>query len=68
MQMIPVVSTNVRAVGYEGGNLYVSFNSGGTYRYSGVPIGVYRELMSASSKGRYLHSFIKGRYPCARIS
>ena len=67
MQMIPVISTNIRAVGYEVGNLYVAFNSGGTYRYSGVPVVVYRELMTAASKGEYLHLFIKGRYPCVRI-
>lgn len=68
MHMTPVVSTNVRAIGYEGSDLYVAFNSGGTYRYSGVPVAVYNELMSASSKGKYLHLFIKGRYPYARIA
>lgn len=63
MNMIPVSSSNIASVGYENGTLYVAFNRGGLYAYSGVPESVYRGLMSASSHGSYLASHVKGVYP-----
>jgi KTSC domain len=68
MQMIPVASSDLAAVGYntETRKLIVQFHNG-TYEYSNVPENVYRGLMSASSKGRYLHQFIKNHYPYRRI-
>lgn len=67
MQMIPVSSSNLSAVGYEHQTLYVSFNSGGTYAYSGVPESVYRGLMSAGSHGSYFASHVKNVYPYRKI-
>ena len=67
MNMQPVSSSDLSSVCYEGGTLYIRFNSGGTYRYSGVPESVYRGLMSAPSHGRYFHANIKGCYPYARV-
>lgn len=67
MQMIPVSSSNLSSVGYERGTLYIAFNSGGLYSYSGVPESVYRELMAASSHGKYFAKYIKGIYPYRRI-
>lgn len=67
MNMIPVISSDLNAVGYENGILYIRFNSGGLYCYSGVPLNVFNSLLSAGSKGRYFHAFIKGRYPHRRI-
>lgn len=57
MNMIPVSSSNISSIGYQNRTLYVSFHSGGLYAYSGVPEAVYRELMSASSHGKYLPYF-----------
>ncbi len=65
--MIPVVSSDLSAVGYNGGVLVIRFHSGGTYQYSGVPESVYQGLMGAPSHGRYFHANIKGRYPYMRI-
>ncbi len=67
MNMTPVSSSNIASIGYENGTLYVSFNRGGLYAYSGVPEAVYRGLMSASSHGSYLASHVKGVYPYKRI-
>lgn len=67
MNMIPVSSSNISSIGYENNTLYVSFHSGGLYLYSGVPESVYRELMSASSHGKYLAAYVKNRYPYKRI-
>ena len=67
MNMIPVDSSDLSSVGYENGTLYIAFNSGGLYSYSGVPASVYSGLLSASSKGRYFHANIKNVYPYQRI-
>ncbi|WP_442904895.1 KTSC domain-containing protein [Gordonibacter sp.] len=67
MNMQPVSSSDLCSVGYDGGVLYVRFNSGGTYRYEGVSELVYRGLMSAPSHGKYFHANIKGIYPYERI-
>ena len=67
MNMIPVSSSNIASIGYENGTLYVAFNRGGLYAYSGVPESIYHVLMSASSHGSYLASHVKGIYPYRRI-
>ena len=67
MNMIPVSSSNIASIGYENGTLYVAFNRGGLYAYSGVPVSIYHGLMSASSQGSYLASHVKGIYPYRRI-
>ncbi|MGY8614973.1 KTSC domain-containing protein [Bacillus velezensis] len=68
MNLIPVNSSNLRAVGYEPQSevLRIVFKSG-TYDYFDVPKGVYDGLMSAPSKGRYHHAFIKNSYRYARV-
>ena len=66
-QMIPVQSTNVNSVGHDGQNLFVKFNNGSIYTYSGVPASVFQELLNAPSKGKFLHYRIKGVYPDTRI-
>lgn len=67
MNMIPVSSSNIASIGYENGTLYVAFNRGGLYAYSGVPESIDHGLMSASSHGSYLASHVKGIYPYRRI-
>jgi hypothetical protein len=67
MNMMPVLSSDLSSVGYESGALYIRFNSGGLYKYVGVPISIYEGLISASSPAKYFQARIKDRYPCALI-
>jgi hypothetical protein len=67
MRMIPVDSSNLSSVGYENGTLYISFNNGGTYYYTGVPEFVFEDLLNAPSKGKYFHANIKNSYPYGRL-
>lgn len=69
MTMTPVNSSNLSAVGYDRSTrvLYISFNSGSTYAYDGVPEHVYIGLMNATSKGSYHAAYIKNSYPYRRI-
>ncbi|WP_127544926.1 KTSC domain-containing protein [Paenibacillus amylolyticus] len=64
-----VTSSNIDAIAYDSGTstLYVRFNNGTSYSYSGVPQSEYNGLMSASSHGSYLASHIKGRYPYSKL-
>ena len=59
MQMIPVSSSNIAAIGYESSTLYVQFNTGKSYAYYNVPRNLYDGLMSAASHGEYLDKYIK---------
>lgn len=67
MRMVPVPSSSIAAIGYEGASLFVTFRKGGTYRYDGVPDATFRAFMASASKGAYYDSFIRGRYPSFRV-
>lgn len=64
MQMLPVTSSTVAAIGYDPAakQMAVQFKSGGTYVYHSVPQEEYEALMASQSKGQYVHKNIKGKY------
>ncbi len=66
MQMIPVRSSAMVAVGYDPQTrrMKIAFTQGRTYDFCGVPQYVFDGLMSTSSKGRYYNDHIKDRYQC----
>ncbi|MCE5230432.1 KTSC domain-containing protein [bacterium] len=66
----PVTSSNIHSIGYhsESGTLEIEFHSGSVYVYAGVPKGIYLELMSAPSHGKYFAAHIKNHYPYQKIS
>lgn len=68
MNMIPVFSSNLEAVGYDASSqtLRIRFHSG-TYDYFSVPQNVHQSLMNASSKGEYHAAYIKNSYRYKRI-
>jgi hypothetical protein len=65
----PVVSSDIRSVGYDKNSLVleIEFHSGGIYQYYSVPQSVYEGLMSAPSHGKYFHRHIKGVFDYQRI-
>lgn len=74
MRMIPVESSNIKAVGWEPtsevsehGTLRVEFRNGAVYEYDDVPRLVFTELVGAESVGAYFHREIKGRYPTRKV-
>jgi hypothetical protein len=62
-------STTLAAAAYDGvgQTLWLEFPSGARYLYSGVPDSIHRELLAASSKGRYFNHNIRGRFPYLRV-
>ena len=61
MEMQPVISRNVRAVGYDEENktLTVEFRSGGIYQYQGVQPEMYADLLAAESVGRFVSQVLR---------
>jgi hypothetical protein len=61
MDMIPVDSSNLSAIGYdyETATLRIDFLKGRSYEYYGVPAELYEGLLSAGSKGQFLNMYIK---------
>lgn len=59
-----VSSSNIRSIGYDPDSttLEVEFHGGRIYHYYNVPEYIYNGIMSAGSKGSYLHRNVKGRY------
>ena len=64
----PVQSSNLARVGWEDGNLYVQFNSGQCWRYLGVPIEGYQELVAAPSVGKHFLRNVRGQYPDEKVT
>jgi len=62
-------SSSIAAFAYAAGELmlYVRFKTGRTYRYAGVPAGVYGAFARADSKGTFFNSQIQGRYAFTQI-
>lgn len=60
MNLTPVASTNLHAVGYEPATsiLWVQFKNGTVYEYHNVPPAVYSDMMSGDI-GRYFAEIIK---------
>ena len=69
MKLRPVDSEMLLAAGYDRRSriLQVIFRTGETYRYKQVPLLTYAGLMSADSKGKYMHRHIIGHYPYERV-
>jgi len=69
MKPIMVDSTTLSIVAYDSRHrfLQVEFHDRTTYRYSDVPLDVFRSLLNASSKGAFFNRHIRGRFPYARV-
>src|SRR6266700_366425 len=71
IQLIPVESSNLAAVGYDPNRfeLFIAFLDGSLYRYDGVPPEEYRGLMTAwDSHGSYFYNEIRLNYEFERIA
>jgi hypothetical protein len=63
LTMIPVNSSAIRAVDYDGNHLLVQFHSSDTiYDHPNVPYDVYEAFINADSPGTYYNQHIRGRY------
>lgn len=63
MNMIPVKSSNVAAIGYEDGIIKVDFLNGRSGQYSGTNETLFNEFLNSPSKGKFVHQRLKPFYP-----
>lgn len=64
MDRTQIISSMIRSVGYDPlrAVLEIEFTSGKIYEYENISEQVYRELLSAVSKGRYFDTNINRKY------
>jgi hypothetical protein len=69
MPRVDLQSTSLNAATYQDQSAFLDleFQSGAIYRYLGVPVQVYQELLQAESKGRYFNQHIRNRFPYTKI-
>lgn len=69
MRLVSVESSMLLAVGYDATakELEAVFSSGAVWRYCDVPRKIYRELLTADSKGSYMQECVIGVYPEYRL-
>lgn len=62
-------STTLTAVAYDDrrGELQLDFFDGARYVYSGVAPELFRDLLSATSKGSFFNRYIRGRFPYGKL-
>ena len=65
----PVQSSNVVSVGYSRQlhALEIEFVRGATYRFLDVQPSLYRQLLAAESKGRFIFENLRGKYRFVRV-
>jgi len=59
--MIPVVSSNIEAMGHSDATLTVQFKGGACYTYANVSEETFRSILNADSIGSVFHSKVKSR-------
>lgn len=62
-------SSNINKIKFnlETQTLTINFKPDNTYEYYNVPYWIWEGLMGNESKGKYFHSFIKGKYETKKI-
>jgi hypothetical protein len=70
MPRVPVVSSNLKSVGYDPTtrDLDIEFKNGAVYRYENVEPETYAALMAAESIGQYFTRHVKNGYSCAKLA
>ena len=66
MEMIIVISSVIKAIGYDSisKRMKLRFANGKTYDFCGVPENVHKASFTANSIGTYYNNHIKDRYSC----
>lgn len=57
----PVVSSNIKSIGFADGQMDIEFSNGKVFRYSGPKVEEhYNGLMAAESVGKYFYANVRG--------
>ena len=66
-EMKPVDSSQLKAVGHDGKNLFIEFHKGGVYVYPKIDKKHVDGLMKTESKGKYFSEHIKYKTPYEKL-
>lgn len=73
IKTVKVESSHLYSVGYnpKKETMFITFHRGGiptsTYSYRNIPEEIFQGLVTAKSKGKYFHEFIRGFYQYQRL-
>ena len=69
MRRVKVTSSMIKSIGYDPGQnlLEIEFKDNSIYQYYSVSQIIHKELMKASSHGKYFHKHIKDKYKYKKI-
>lgn len=64
MNIVPVVSNSISAIGYDDTTLkmLIAFKNNSAYMYNGISPEIYHAFLNAPSKGKFYNQYIKGKY------
>ena len=70
IELIPVISSNVAAIGYnvEEATLIVAFLDGGIYEYYSVDSSVWQLFQVTPSKGKFVWTHLRDKYAYQRVA
>ena len=63
-----VASSNIDAIGYSLGTLYIRFKTGVCYEYHRVPFSLYEAMRNADSPGGEFHKMVKGQFEYRKLT
>lgn len=65
-----VESSNINKIKFDlnSQNLSINFKPNNTYEYKSVPYWIWEGFIGSESKGKYFHTFIKGKYETIKIN
>lgn len=68
--MVPVESSNLKAVGYDpdAKEMHIQFKSGGHYSYANVPPEAHQAFMAADSKGGHFSKNFAGHFKHTKVA
>jgi len=66
MEMISVISSAIRKIGYDPDTMRmkITFKQGTTYLFCRVPQDLFDRFINSRSKGTFYNRYIEGRYHC----
>ena len=69
IKMVEVVSSNIKAIGYDEATLTlrVTFHGDKSYDYMGVSSMAHMDLLNSESVGKHFHQNIKGVYEWNKV-
>lgn len=67
MQLIPVESSNIKAIGHEGSTMRVQYANGTEYDFQGVTAEIFNNFMESDSKGRFFGKNIRGKFTSTKV-